>query len=306
MSRTSSEHDDSPIVHNGARPALEDASPASDNGAVPISDNGAASPPENGNGPATTVGHDPESATRPPADQLADGSGRHNGDLATGRATAVRSAEELDYRLRGLRLEPTDAVPTTPARKDHGQRHRRRRLLARVAVFAAVAALAVLLLQAFVVQPFSVPGNAMAPNLQAGDQILVLKSGLLEGPIRSGEIVVFHPPQTLPCTVVGGRSGDLVLRVVALPGQAIWSFGDTIFVDGRPLHEHGWYDPRFGQVGSTPIRSTTLPRGQYFVMADNRSDACDSRVFGPISTSSVVGEAIAVVGRDGHVFFGTL
>jgi type IV secretory pathway protease TraF len=42
------------------------------------------------------------------------------------------------------------------------------------------------------------------------------------------------------------------------------------------------------------------------VMGDNRSDACDSRLFGPITKSSVVGEGIAVVGRHGHVFFGTL
>ena len=50
----------------------------------------------------------------------------------------------------------------------------------------------------------------------------------------------------------------------------------------------------------------TLASGEYFVMADNRSDACDSRVFGPISKSSVVGEGIAIVGRNGHVSFGTL
>jgi signal peptidase I len=165
---------------------------------------------------------------------------------------------------------------------------------------------AVLLLQSYVIQPFAVPGNAMSPTLQAGDRILVLKSGLLEGPIRSGDIVVFRPPRSLGCTVVGGRGGDLVLRVVALPGDTIWSVGETIFVDGRLLRERGWYNPRSGQVGSTPIRSTALGRDQYFVLADNRSDACDSRVFGPISRSSVVGEGIAIVGRHGHVFLGTL
>ena len=229
-----------------------------------------------------------------------------NGDpSAAPRATAVRLPQELDYRLRGLRSEPTDDVSATPARTDHHQ-HRRGPLVAKMAVFLALAALTVLLLQTFVIQPFAVPGDAMAPTLQAGDRILVVKSGLLEGPVRGGEIVVFRPPRSLACTVVGGRGGDLVLRVVALPGQVIWSVGDTIFVDGRPLRERGWYDPRFGQVGSTPIRSTTLAPGQYFVMADNRSDACDSRVFGPISKSSIVGEGIAVVGRHGHVSFGSL
>lgn len=221
--------------------------------------------------------------------------------------TKGQKLPELDPRLRGLQIEPTDEV-TGPTREPAYRRPRRRRLplLAKVAFFVAIAALAVLLLQAFVIQPFAVPGNAMTPALRSGDRMLVLKSGLLAGPISSGDIIVFHRPESLGCTVVGDRGGDLVLRVVAVPGQVIWSTGNRIIVDGRPLREGGWYDPRFGPVGSTPIRSTALRAGQYFVMADNRSDACDSRAFGPISKSSVVGKGIAVVGRHGHAFFGTL
>jgi signal peptidase I len=241
----------------------------------------------------------------------AAGSGRPGSGAAAPQATAVRPPEQLDRRLRGLHTEPTDQATATPAgastqTDQHHHYHLRGSVVAKVAVFLAVAVLAVLLLQRFVIQPFAVSGDAMAPTLQPGDRILVVKSGLLEGPIRSGQIVVFHPPQSLPCTVVGGRVGDLVLRVVALPGDTIWSVGDTIFVDGRPLREQGWYDARFGSIGSTPIRSTTLAPGQYFVMADNRSDACDSRAFGPISRSSVVGEGTVIVGRHGHVYIGSL
>jgi signal peptidase I len=172
-----------------------------------------------------------------------------------------------------------------------------------VAGVIAVAALAVWLMQAFVVQPFSVPGATMAPAIQAGDRILIVKLGFLEGPVHAGEIVVFRPPKSMACAVAGGGGSDLVLRVVAVSGQTIWSVNDTIFVDGRALGERGWYDPRFGQVGSTQIPRTTLGPNQYFVMADNRSDACDSRAFGPISKSSIVGKGIAIVARQGHVFF---
>ena len=222
---------------------------------------------------------------------------------AARQATTVRPPQELDYRLRGLHAEPTADVPVTPGRAD---RHRSRGSgVAKVAAFLVLAATVVVLLQAFVIQPFAVPGNAMSPTLQAGDRILVAKSGLLEGPIHTGQIVVFRPPHFLPCTVVGG-GGDLVLRVVALPGQTIWSIGNTIFVDGRPLLERGWYNPRSGQVGSRPIPSTTLVQNQYYVLGDNRSGSCDSRVFGPISGSSIVGEGIAIVVRHGHVFLGRL
>jgi signal peptidase I len=236
----------------------------------------------------------------------AAGSGRDARGAAVAPATDGRAAQKLDHRLRGLRIEPGDDVPVASPRTERRRRFRRSPLLTKVVVFVAATALVVLLLRAFVIQPFAVPGDAMAPTLQAGDRILVLKSSFLAGPIHSGEIIVFEPPKSLPCTVVGGRSGDLVLRVVAVPGDVIWSVGETIFLDGRPLREPGWYDPRLGQVGSTPIHSTTLGAGQYFVLADNRADACDSRVFGPISRSSVVGEAIAIIGRHGHVSFGTL
>ena len=232
-------------------------------------------------------------------------------DSGTSRAVVLGgprngSAALPEPETAALLNPPTDDVAATSGRTDRPRQHRHRAALAKLAVFVAVAALAVVLLQAFVLQPFTVPGDAMAPTVQAGDRILVLKWGLLESPIRRGEIVVFRPPRALPCTVVGGRGGDLVLRVMAMPGEVIRSVGDTVLVDGRPLLNRAWYDPRFGQVGATPVRPTTLAPGQYFVMADNRSDACDSRLFGPISKSSVVGEGIAIVARSGHVFLRTL
>jgi signal peptidase I len=240
--------------------------------------------------------------TAPPTDS---GLGRHSRGDSAQRPPAVRLPQERDYRLRGLSLDPTGYVPTAPTRPER-QRRRPRRLgplLVRVAVPLVLAALAVWLLQAFVVQPFSMPGTAMMPALQPGDRIIVDKSSLLESPIHTGQVVVFHPPRFVPCTVQdSGSGGDLVLRVMALPGQTIWSIGGTIFVDGRPLREQGWYSPRSGEVGSRPIPSTTLAANQYYLLGDNRSVACDSRAFGPISGPSILGEGMAIVVRQGHVF----
>jgi signal peptidase I len=251
-----------------------------------------------------------------PAPRSDPGAGRHARSAGAHRATAVRLPQELDYRLRGLGVGPAEPVPSSPARTDKpapparaGLSQRSRRygpFLLKLAIFLAVAAVAAWLLQAFLVQPFSVPGDAMAPTIQPGDRILVAKSGLIESPIHSGEIVVFRPPRSLACAVAGAAGGDLVLRVVALPGQTIWSAGKTIYVNGRPRHDRSWYNPKYGQLGSTPIPKTTLGPNQYFVMGDNRSDACDSRVFGPIVKSSVVGVGIGIVMRHGHVFLRTL
>jgi hypothetical protein len=86
-----------------------------------------------------------------------------SGGGAAARATAVRAAsQELDYRLRGLHGDPTDDVFATSSRADQ-KRRRRHRVMAKVGGFVAVVALAILLLRAFVFQPFTLPGNAMRP-----------------------------------------------------------------------------------------------------------------------------------------------
>jgi signal peptidase I len=157
-----------------------------------------------------------------------------------------------------------------------------------------------------VIEPFSVPSAAMAPTLQVGDRILVLKSSRLAGPITSGEIVVFRHPALFLCRAAQSQSSDLVQRVIGLPGDTIWSAGNKIYIDGRRLREQGWFDSKYGQLGSKPIQRMTVPSGRYFVMGDNRSNACDSRTFGTVSRSSIVGKVLAVVMRDGrpyvHVF----
>src|SRR5215469_1257368 len=260
------------------------------------------SPYESPNGNGTGVITDTHAG---PASRSASGT-----PVAGGRpARSVGAHRGADYRLRGLVIEPTVAVPKAPSATESLPKRRRRQLplVAEVAILAAVAALALWLLQAFVVQPYTVTGATMAPAIQAGDRILIVKAGPLVGPIHSGEVVVLRSPKSLSCVVAGGQGGgDLALRVVGMPGQTLWSIGNTIFVNGRPLRERGWYDRRYGAIDSMPIPSTTLGAGQYFVMGDNRSDACDSRFFGPISKSSIVGTGIAIVLRHGHLFLRTL
>jgi signal peptidase I len=257
----------------------------------------------NGDSPAVLNGGDPEHVADHSGSAAAATYGSHV--RPAGPPTKRRTGQAHDYRFRSLRTGPTGGAHAAPARTNLRHRYHRP-LLATVVVFIAVAALAVFLIQAFVVQPYAVRGDAMTPTLQSGDRILVLDPSLLRGTIHSGDIVVVHASKSLPCSVAGGSGGDLVLRVAAVPGNVISSAGDSILVDGRRLRERGRYDPRFGEVGSTPIRRTTLAAGRYFVLADNRSNACDSRTFGPIAKSSIIGEGVAVVGRGGHVSFGTL
>jgi signal peptidase I len=216
-----------------------------------------------------------------------------------------RPTRAPDYRLRGVDLNAplVTEAPSRPVRKRHPSlRRRRRRLLMQWIVALALIAIVAVLLRAYVVQPYSVSSTSMVPTLQAGTDVLVVKPSLLRGPIKAGDIIVFHKPDGFRCTSGGDDSRDLVKRVIGLPGETIWSAQGSIYVNGQRLNEPGWYNPPFGELGPTEIARTNIPSGSYFVMGDNRTDTCDSRSFGPMPKSLLVGRVVATIARDGHPF----
>ncbi len=259
---------------------------------LPSTDTGLQSPPLIGELPALS--------------ENGSGSGIDGADQGLGvkRARTLHSRWNHDYRLRGLELGHEGIEPAPPshsAKKARPSHRQRQRLAIKLALAIVVAAGASVTLRAFAVQPFTVPSAAMTPTLQIGDQILVVKSNGLGGPIHLGDIVVFRHPNLFPCKAPQGQSRDLVQRVIGLPGDTIWSAGKNIYINGQLLNERGWYDSKYGQVGSTSIRRTKILPDKYFVMGDNRYDSCDSRVFGTIARSSIIGKVFAIVARGGHV-----
>lgn len=167
-----------------------------------------------------------------------------------------------------------------------------------------LAALVALGLRAFVVETFYVPSGSMVPTLQVGDRMLVDKLPWVRDNIHAGDIIVFHktPKDTSP------GIKDLVKRVIGTPGETIWSRGDTIFVEdhGRthvlaepwlPRLTGACYQSAFG------IKRTTVPRGEYFVLGDCRGDSYDSRYWGFVPQSYIVGKVFVVIWRHGHPWF---
>lgn len=136
--------------------------------------------------------------------------------------------------------------------------------------------------RAFVVQTFYIPSASMEPTLMIGDRILVNKLSYHLHGIGRGDIVVFARPPNEPA--IPGVT-DLVKRVIGLPGETISSPDGRVWIDGKPLNEP-WL-PK-GTV-TTGIRPQKIPPNEYFVMGDNRGDSQDSRFFGPISRSLIVG-----------------
>jgi signal peptidase I len=199
--------------------------------------------------------------------------------------------------------DPADADPADAGRR----RRRRKRALAETAITVLVAALLAGLVQGFAFQAFWIPSASMVPTLGVHDRVLVQKAFFSWHDVRQGDIVVFRHPPLDHC--LGSRNDDLVKRVIALPGQTIYSSSTSVYVNGRRLAEP--YIPPDDPLGlPIPVGSRQhpyrLPPGEFYVLGDDRSVSCDSRYWGPLQGSSIVGKVVLVWwhygGPDFHAF----
>ena len=162
----------------------------------------------------------------------------------------------------------------------------------------------------FLVQPFRIPSSSMAPSLVAGDQLLVNRfvfgatrwrweTRLLPVRLpRRGDVVVFRYPRDprIP----------YVKRVLGVPGESVELRRRVLFVDGAALDERGYahhaddddepesvaVDPFYGRRDD--FAPVTVPAASYFVLGDNRELSADSRFWGCVPRSHLLGRAFAV------------
>ena len=127
---------------------------------------------------------------------------------------------------------------------------------------------------------YTTPSAGMIPTLNCGDHFAVVPywSG---GPSR-GDVIVFKRPSPF-----GGSGSVLVVkRVVGVEGDEIEAREDLVYVNGRPFDHH---PTSLGLDSSHTVRSDA-----YFVLGDNREVSDDSRDFGDVPRSSVIGRVIGV------------
>jgi signal peptidase I len=159
------------------------------------------------------------------------------------------------------------------------------------AVVLVVAVVLAVVVRDFVAQMFYIPSGSMLPTLQVGDRIVVDKLSYHLHGVHRGDIVVFSKPP-----LEQADFSDLVKRVVGLPGDVISSVDGKLNVNGRPLPQP-WLPRPLPVTSPSPLAAGfslnhpyTVPAGHYYVMGDNRTDSEDSRYFGPIAASSIVGK----------------
>jgi signal peptidase I len=147
--------------------------------------------------------------------------------------------------------------------------------------------LVALLLRWAVVEPRWIPSGSMLPTLQLQDRVLVEKlSPRFGSGVRTGRIVVFHPPAALQ--QAGYDPGAaLIKRVVAVAGDVVEVKGGRLWRNGTPAEPDWAREPM-----AYDLDPLVVPAGQVLVLGDNRNASLDSHLWGPLPESDLIGTAI--------------
>ncbi len=186
-------------------------------------------------------------------------------------------------------LEVLDPL-VTPVRRDTDGARVWRRARPWVLLLVAVAVVSVLV-RTFVVQTFYIPSGSMEPTLWPGQGIVVDKLAAEFGTIHTGDVIVFRASAAV-AQDCAEATADLVKRVIGLPGQTLYSEGNTIYVDYRPLTQDWPHAEPLEPAIGAPQSPIVVPPGQYFVMGDNQPTSCDSRYWGFVPRSAIIGKVV--------------
>jgi signal peptidase I len=136
----------------------------------------------------------------------------------------------------------------------------------------------------FLIQPFYVKGASMEPNFYDHEYLIIDEISYRFSTPQRGDIVVFRYPND--------PRQFFIKRIIGLPGETLKIGGGKVTIvdqktnQSRVLDESVYLD---GGVVTLGEKDITLGADDFFLLGDNRSASLDSRVFGPVPRSFVVG-----------------
>lgn len=143
--------------------------------------------------------------------------------------------------------------------------------------YATVLLVIILTVNYFFCSVMVVRGESMLPTFRDGDVELVNRAVYdLSSPGR-GDVIALKFP--------GEPHRQFIKRIVGLPGEQVTISGGRVSVNGRVLSENYLPDA----VKTEPDTSRTLAANEYFVMGDNRFVSSDSRAWGSVPRSFIIG-----------------
>ncbi|MFI3260265.1 MAG: signal peptidase I [bacterium] len=129
----------------------------------------------------------------------------------------------------------------------------------------------VLMIRTFIFTPVRVNGDSMVDTLVDGD-ILILKK--YDTSYERLDIVVLNDNYT---------SSIVIKRIIGLPGEEIEIENGAVYINKKKI------DDIYNNYFLSNMESIILEEDEYFVMGDNRAVSLDSRAFGPVKESDMMG-----------------
>lgn len=136
----------------------------------------------------------------------------------------------------------------------------------------------------FLIQPFYVKGASMEPNFHEHEYLMVDEISYRFKAIERGEIVVFRYPKD--------PQEYYIKRVIGLPGETVSIKDGYVYItgtDGVTSKLEESYLPSYVTTVALSEEPVTLDSDEYYVLGDNRNGSKDSRSFGPVQKSFIVG-----------------
>jgi len=144
------------------------------------------------------------------------------------------------------------------------------------------------IIRAVIFQPFVVEGSSMVPTFYDHDYLIVNKFIYYFQTPKRGDVIVFRSPTI--------RNTDFIKRVIGLPGDLVRFDNGQISINGIKISEP--YINQETSSSSGTLVSTTerfLQQNEYWVMGDNRDHSSDSRDWGGLQRSAIIGKATITV-----------
>jgi signal peptidase I len=176
-------------------------------------------------------------------------------------------------------------------------------------VTLAAAVAFVLVFEAEVAKPYRIPSSSMERTLHCArpgtgclastsDRVLVNRLAYVFSSPQRGQIVVFKAPDKANGCAAGDGGSTFVKRLIGLPGETVRE-DDAGYIWIR-LPGAAWtklaepYVLTATRLADTRYFGQTwrVPSGDYFLVGDNRSDSCDSRSWGAVPRSNLIGPVI--------------
>jgi signal peptidase I len=168
-------------------------------------------------------------------------------------------------------------------------------------IITIVGAIAIVLaIKAWVVNPYRIPSSSMEPTLHCArpapgcearfsDRVLANRFIYHFRDPQRGDVIVFETPPAARAKC--GAGGTFVKRIIGLPRERVQMRvrrgAAYVFINGKRLEEP-YIEQDRRDIG--PGETFRVPPDSYFVMGDNRSQSCDSRVWGSVPRDNIIGE----------------